>query len=63
MDSNVNPKLKTMEGERFGASSLACNTLGVEECVGTLGWRLVRMISKSITHTNLHKPNNKLVSA
>jgi len=27
------------------------------------GWGLRRVTSKSITHINLHKPNNKLVNA
>ncbi len=34
---------------------------GVERRAGTLGWGLRRVISKSITHMDLHKPNNKLV--
>jgi len=29
MDSTASPKVKTMEGEKFGAHYLACNTLGV----------------------------------
>jgi hypothetical protein len=28
-----------------------------------LRWGLLKLTSKSITHTNLHKPNHKLVSA
>jgi hypothetical protein len=35
----------------------------VEGRAGALGWGLGRLTSKSITHINLHKPNNKLVSA
>jgi hypothetical protein len=62
MDSTMSPKLKTTEGERVGACSLARNTSGVEGRVGAPGWGLGRLISKSITHTDLHKPNNKLVS-
>jgi hypothetical protein len=62
MDSIVNPKMKTTEGKKVGALSLAHSTLGVEGCVGALGWGLGRLTSKSITHMNLHKPNNKLVS-
>jgi hypothetical protein len=38
MDSIVNPKVKTMEGEGVGARSLACNTLGVEGRARALGW-------------------------
>jgi hypothetical protein len=63
MDSNASPKVKTMEGKGVGACSLARNTLGVEGHAGALGWGLRRLTSKSITHTNLHKPNNKLVTA
>jgi hypothetical protein len=63
MDSTTNPKMKTMEGEGVRARSLAHNTLGVEGHVGALGWGLGRLTSKSITHTNLHKPNNKLANA
>jgi len=62
MDSIVSPKVKTTEGG-VGAHSLACNTSGVEGHVGAPGWRLGRLTSKSITHMNLHKTNNKLVSA
>jgi len=42
--------------------SLAHNTLKVEGRVGALVTGLGRLTSNSITHTNLHKPNNKLVS-
>jgi len=52
----------TMKGERVWAHSLARNTLGIEGCAKVLGWGLVRLTSKSITHMDLHKPNNKLVS-
>ncbi len=62
MDSTVNPKMKTTEGERVGACPLACSTLGVERRVGAMGWGLGRLTSKSIIHTNLHKPNDKLLS-
>ncbi len=55
--------MKIAEGEGVGARSLARNTLGVEGRVGALGHGLGRMTSKSITHTDLHKLNNKLVSA
>jgi hypothetical protein len=34
MDSNVNPKMKIMEGEGVGAHSLACSILGVKGRVG-----------------------------
>jgi hypothetical protein len=63
MDSTTSPKVMTTEWEGVGARSLARNTSGVKGCVGTLRWRLRRLTSKSITHTDLHKLNNKLVSA
>jgi len=62
MESTTNPKVKTMEGEGVGARSLVHNTLGVEGHVGAPGWGLGRVTSKSIIHTDLHKPS-KLVSA
>jgi hypothetical protein len=63
MDSIASPKVTTTEGEGVGARSLAPNISGVEGCVEALGWGLGRLTSKSIIHTELHKPNNKLVSA
>jgi hypothetical protein len=42
---------------------MARNILGVEGHARALGWRLRRATSGSIIHTDLHKPNNKLVSA
>jgi len=36
MESTASPKMNTMEGEGIGAHSLACNTSGVEVCVGAL---------------------------
>jgi hypothetical protein len=63
MDSTTNPKVKITKGEGVGARSLARSTLGVEGHARALGWGLRRMTSKSITHTDLHKPNNKLVNA
>jgi hypothetical protein len=42
---------------------MARNTLRVEGRVGAPGWGLGRMTSKLIIHMDLHKPNNKLVSA
>ncbi len=52
-----------MEEEGVGVRSLTHKTLGVEERAGTLGLRLGRLTSKSITNTDLRKPNNKLVNA
>jgi hypothetical protein len=62
MESTVNPKVKTMEGERVGARSLACSTLGVEGHAGAMGWGLGRLTSNSISYMDLHKPNHKLVT-
>jgi hypothetical protein len=50
-----------MKGEGVGVHSLIRSTLGVEGRVGALGWGLKQVTSESIIHTNLHKPNNKLV--
>jgi len=47
--------------ERVGVHSLVCSTSGVEGHVGALGSKLGILTSKSIIHTDLHKPNNKLV--
>jgi hypothetical protein len=63
MDSNANSMLKTMEVEGVGVRSLARNTSGVEGRARALRWGLGKMTSKSITHMDLHKPNNKLVNA
>jgi hypothetical protein len=63
MDSTASPKMKTLKREGVEASSLARNTSEVEGHVGAMGWGLGRLTSNSITHTDLHKPNNKLVSA
>jgi hypothetical protein len=56
-------KVKTAEGEGVGARSLTDNTLGVEGCDGAPWWGLGILTSNSITHMDLHKWNNKLVSA
>jgi hypothetical protein len=63
MDSTLSPKVKTTKGKAVGVHSPAHNTLGVEGCARALEWGLGRLTSKSIIHTDLHKPNNKLVSA
>jgi len=63
MDSTASPNVKTLEGEGVRAHSLACSISGVEGRVGASGWGLGRLISNSITHMDIHKPNNKLVSA
>jgi len=56
-------KSKQWKKNKIWVCSLAYNTLGVEGRVETLGWGLGLMTSGSIIHMNLHKPNNKLVSA
>jgi hypothetical protein len=63
MDSTMSPKVKTTKGEGIGVCSLARSTSGVEGRAGAPRWGLGRLKSKSIIHTDLHKPNNKLVSA
>ncbi len=63
INSIVNPKVKTTEGLGVGAHSLACNISRVEGCVGSPRLGLGRVTSGSIIHMDLHKKNNKLVSA
>jgi len=43
--------------------SLVRSTSKVEGHARTLKWGLERLTSKSITYTNLHKSNNKLINA
>jgi hypothetical protein len=59
----ASPKVKIAKGKRVGVQSMACNISGVEGRARAWGWGLGRLTSNSIIHTNLHKPNNKLVSA
>ncbi len=61
-DSNVSLKMKTTK-EGIEVRSLAYNILKVEGCVGAPGWGLEQVTSRLIIHTNLHNPNNKLISA
>jgi hypothetical protein len=63
IDLTLNPKVKTMEGKGVGVRSLAHNISRVKGRVGASGCGLGGMTSKSIIHTDLHKPNNKLVNA
>jgi hypothetical protein len=63
MDLIMNPKVKITKGKGIGARPLVHSTLGVEGCVGALGWGLGRLKSKSIIYMDLHKPNHKLVNA
>jgi len=55
--------VETTEGSRIKARSLACSIFGVEGRAGAPEWGLGRVTSNSITHTDLHKQNNKSVSA
>jgi len=62
MDSTTSPKVKIMEGEGVGTRSLARSTSKVKGRARAPGWGLEKLISISITRTDLHKPN-KLISA
>jgi hypothetical protein len=57
----MGPKVKTSE-EGIEACSLTRNISGVERRDGVAGSGLRRLISKSIIHMDLHKPNNKLIN-
>jgi hypothetical protein len=50
-------KMNIMKEWKVGVHSLVCNISRVEGHDGVSKKGLKRMISKSITHTNLHKPN------
>jgi len=50
IDSTMSPKVKTLNVKTFG-------------CARVSGWGLGRVTNKSIIHTDLHQPNNKLVNA
>jgi hypothetical protein len=63
MDSTTSPKVKKVEGEGIGTSSLACSISRVEGHVEAPRWGLGRLISNSITHMDLHKLNTTLVNA
>jgi len=62
IDLTLSPKMKIAEGKGIGACSLVHNTLRVRGML-ELQDGLRKLTSKSITHTNVHKRNNKLVSA
>jgi hypothetical protein len=51
------------QGKGVGVRSLVHNISRVQGRVGASRWGLGRLTSNSIIHTNLHKLNNKLVSA
>jgi len=59
----VSPKVKVAKEEGVRVRPLARSISGVEGCGGASGWGLGQLTSKSIIHTDLHKPNNKLISA
>ncbi len=63
MDPTMSPKMKTAGGEGVEARSLVHDISGVEGCARALGWGLGRLTNNLIIHTNLYKPNNKLVNA
>jgi hypothetical protein len=63
MDSTASPKMKTMEKKGVGTRSLAHNTSWVEGRVGAPRWGVGGLTNNSIIHMDLHKLNNKLVSA
>ncbi len=60
IDSTTSPKVEKKKGIRV--RYLIRNILGVKTCARVLGWGLGRVASESIIHTDLHKPNNKLVN-
>jgi hypothetical protein len=62
-DSIVSPKGENNRRTKSWAHSLSHNILEVEGRARVPRWGLGRVTSKSITHTDLHKPNNKLISA
>jgi hypothetical protein len=62
-DSNVSPKVKIIEKDKVRVQFLARSTSRVKRMSEALGWGLGRVISESIIHIDLHKPNNNFVSA
>ncbi len=62
MDSTTSPKVKTMEGKGVEVCSLARSISRVKGRARASGWGLGILTRNSIIHTDLHKPNNKLVS-
>jgi len=55
--------MKTMKEKGVGVRSLVRNTLGVKKHIRPPRWGLEQVTSESIIHMDLHKLNNKLVSA
>jgi hypothetical protein len=62
IDSNVSLRLKQQKDAKLGTFPDSQHFRGRRACWSS-GMGLRKVISKSITHTNLHKSNNKLVSA
>ncbi len=60
---NANPKVKTIKKQGVRVCFLVRSTSRVEGHVGALRWGLGQMTNRLIIHSDLHKPNNKLVSA
>jgi len=58
MDSTSSPKVKTMEGEGVWGALLGSQHIGGKGACWSFVMGLGRLISNSITHANLHKPNN-----
>jgi len=59
---NCKSKVKTTKGSKVGVCSLICSTSGIKGHARFPRWRLIRVISRSTIHMDLHKPNNKLVT-
>jgi len=62
----MNPKVKTTEEKKLEHTpwfATLWGYKGVLMCARASGWGLGRLTSDLITHIDLHKPNNKLVSA
>ncbi len=62
MDSTTGPKGESNRRIMSWGTLPSLQHFGVERCVRAPKWGLGRLTRNSITHTNLHKPNNKLVS-
>jgi len=60
MDLVVNPKGESNGRIKSWGTLSGSQHFGVEGHVGALGWGLRRVTRNSITHTDLHKPNNKV---
>jgi hypothetical protein len=63
MDSTVSPEGENNGRIRSWGMFFGLQHFGVEGHARAPGWGLGRMTNNSIIHTDLYKPNNKLVSA